>query len=135
MSNDMKAWEVLSHLDALDNLAEDITKWATEKGFWKSTIADFDGPSGVVVGISPEFILLKKSQKLMLVVSELSECLEGLRKPTKGVAGFTNEEEEIADAIIRLLDYAGQYGLRIGQALGAKMAKNEGRPYMHGKNF
>jgi hypothetical protein len=49
--------------------------------------------------------------------------------------GFTNEEEEVADQIIRLLDYAGEYKLRIGECIRAKMMKNEGRPYQHGKAF
>ena len=134
----MKSYEIQQNLDAMQALAEDINRWAKDKGFWNTTF-------GVVLPTEQEaeFSLLKKSQKLMLIVSELSECLEGLRKPANPIEAIqdpdgiflSNEEEEIADAIIRLLDYAGQYNLRIGAAIDAKMAKNEGRPFMHGKKF
>jgi hypothetical protein len=114
--------------EGLNRLAEAINYWANEKGFW-----DFQKTEGVL----PDSKLVKNT-KLLLVVSELVECMEGLRKPgshPSQLSGFTNEEEEIADAIIRLLDYAGQYDLRIGEAVLAKMAYNEGRPYKHGKAF
>jgi NTP pyrophosphatase (non-canonical NTP hydrolase) len=115
----------------ITQLAHDINLWAVRKGFWKFHAQDVGGP----VNVTPDSGIVRMT-KLMLVVTELAECAEGLRKPVEAsVPGFTNEEEEIADAIIRLLDYAGQYRLRIGEALNAKMAKNEGRPYRHGKEF
>lgn len=110
----------------LQHLAQQINKWANEKGFWDFTISD---------GVLPDSKLVKNT-KLLLVVSEVVECMEGLRKPAESsIRGFSNEEEEIADAIIRLLDYAGQYELRIEEAVLAKMAFNEGRPHKHGKAF
>jgi hypothetical protein len=39
---------------------------------------------------------------------------------------------EIADAIIRLLDYCGKEKIDIEQAVRIKMLYNEGRPYKHG---
>ena len=127
----MKAYEVQTNLDALQSLAEEITKWAAEKGFWSE-----HGIATLTSEVRTAFINMQKTQKIMLVVTELAELTEGLRKAAdSSTAGFTNEEEEVADAIIRLLDYAGRYRLRIGDALGAKMAKNEGRPYQHGKRF
>lgn len=129
----MKSYESEYHLGAVQQLAADINQWAKEKGFWStfpiSTLTAED---------HQKIVLMQKSQKIMLVVTELAELIEGLRKPDPAAAetfGFINEEEEVADAIIRLLDYSGHYGLRIGEALGAKMAKNEGRPYKHGKEF
>lgn len=125
----MKAYEIQTNLDAVQALAESINKWAGAKGFWHTPVHPDDGEARVIDR-------LVRCQKLMLTVSELSECMEGLRKPQpSNIPPFTNEEEEIADAIIRLLDYAGQYRLRIGDAIGAKMAVNEGRPFKHGKNF
>lgn len=124
-SNDSYTDEEVS-ASALNWLGRAINKWANEKGFW-----DFSKTEGVL----PDSKLVKNT-KLLLVISEVVECMEGLRKAANSqVAGFTNEEEEIADSIIRLLDYAGQYDLRIGEAVLAKMAYNEGRPYKHGKAF
>jgi len=127
----MKAYEIQTNLDALQSLAEEITKWAHEKGFWPE-----HGVATLTIETRVALINMEKTQKIMLVVTELAELTEGLRKAAdSSTAGFTNEEEEVADAIIRLLDYAGRYRLRIGDALGAKMTKNEGRPYQHGKRF
>lgn len=109
---------------ALDILARGINEWAERKGFWT-----FTDP----VPLESSLI---KSTKLMLVVTELAEAVEGLRKPIPStIPPYTNEEEEIADAIIRLLDYAGQYNLRIGEAVIEKIALNEGRPHRHDKAF
>lgn len=111
--------------NSIDILAQEINLWANKKGFW-----DFGIP-----GLLPDNPLVK-STKVMLVVTELSELVEGIRKPVESqLSDFTNEEEEIADAIIRLLDYSGQYNLRVGQAILAKMAFNEGRSYKHNKQF
>ena len=41
----------------------------------------------------------------------------------------------MADAIIRILDYCGEYKLNIAGALAAKMEYNLQRPHKHGKNF
>jgi NTP pyrophosphatase (non-canonical NTP hydrolase) len=115
-------------------LARDINRWAVAKGFWKFVVPLVETDE-IHTQVCHDAGIVKMT-KLMLVVTELAECAEGLRKPAEsGVPPFSNEEEEIADAIIRLLDYAGQYRLRIGEAINAKMAKNEGRPYRHGKEF
>lgn len=131
----MKAYEFQATAEVLNELAADINLWARNKGFW-------DVPSNIqeVMRIDPaaeKFITdLIKVRKAALVTTETSELVEGIRKVTDGsVPGFTNEEEEVADQIIRLLDYAGEYKLRIGEAIAVKMAKNEGRPHMHGKAF
>jgi hypothetical protein len=57
---------------------------------------------------------------VLLVVTELAELTEGIRKPStpSSVEGITNEEEEMADTIIRCLDYCGHYGLRWGWRCG-----------------
>lgn len=41
--------------------------------------------------------------------------------------------EELADIIIRTFDLCGYLNVDIGEAVKAKMLKNEGRPYKHGK--
>jgi NTP pyrophosphatase (non-canonical NTP hydrolase) len=78
-----------------------------------------------------------KAEKIALMHSELSECLEGVRKPgpDKHCPEFTQETVELADAVIRILDYVYHYGLRLEEALVAKATYNESRPYKHGKAF
>lgn len=135
----MKTYEVKSNLVLIDLLAEDINKWAEGKGF-QDTLKPFMEDQNVGPIMMETLRLLEKSQKVALMHSELSEMLEGLRKCPPSTLVFegtylTNEEEELADLVIRALNYAGQFKLRLGAAIGAKMAKNEGRPHMHGKNF
>lgn len=67
--------------------------------------------------------------KLMLIVSELAEAMEGHRK------GLMDDklphrpmiEVELADALIRLLDLAGAMGLNLGGAYEEKMFYNHTR--------
>jgi len=67
---------------------------------------------------------------LMLIVSEVSEAMEGDRK------GLMDDhlphrkmiEVELADAIIRIGDLAGKLGLDLGGAIDEKLAYNLNRP-------
>jgi NTP pyrophosphatase (non-canonical NTP hydrolase) len=100
-------------------------------------------------------------ERLMLVVSELSEALDADRqdcwakKELIGKAGcyylsgvvpenikeFYLEnvkgtvEEELADTIMRICDIAGVYGIDLDWHVAAKMAYNETRPHLHGKKY
>ncbi len=72
---------------------------------------------------------------LMLVVTELAEAMEAYRAgdpPSTAIPGFSTMEEETADAVIRLLDFAAATGFDLERAVLAKMAYNETRPYRHG---
>lgn len=119
----------------LNRLAKTISAWAEEKGFWERPAA---------AGPAAEWIVQhQKSTKIALMHEELSELLNAVRTktedgkalPSTKIPGFTNEEEEIADLVIRALDYAGQYQLDIAGALAAKMEHNLSRPHKHGRNF
>lgn len=66
--------------------------------------------------------------KLALVASELAEFKDALNAGDKD-----NAAEEVADAIIRLLDIGASLGLDVGAALVAKVEKNKARPPQHGK--
>ena len=66
--------------------------------------------------------------KLALVHAEVSEASEAVRK-----GDHENFVEELADAVIRILDISGSLQLDLETAIEDKMKKNEDRPYMHGK--
>lgn len=78
------------------------------------------------------------SQMLCLCHSEISEGLEGLRKDLDDdkIPEFSMLEAEIADTIIRFMDLAEAFNLRIAEALVAKARMNKGREFLHGgKSF
>lgn len=91
---------------------------ATEKGFWKHDHLD----KGELLAIA----------KLMLIVSEVSECVEELRKPFPDRRSIA---EEMADTVIRILDWCEQHGIDIQEEIEAKMKINQGREFRHGKRF
>lgn len=68
--------------------------------------------------------------RLMLVVGEVAEAQEALRKKDD-----SNFREELADIVIRVLDISGGLGVDLEKEIINKMAKNSGRPYKHGKAF
>lgn len=65
-------------------------------------------------------------EKLMLIVTELSEALEGHRKNLMDthLPEMKMFDVEIADALIRLLDLAGAKKINLGKAYAEKMAYN-----------
>jgi NTP pyrophosphatase (non-canonical NTP hydrolase) len=68
----------------------------------------------------------------------LSEALEGIRHgnpPSEKTPGFSQVEEELADCVIRILDMAYAMEYNLGNAILAKMAYNETRPFKHNKAF
>jgi len=67
--------------------------------------------------------------------SELSEALEALRHdnpPDDHIPEFSGTEAELADVIIRIMDYAELRGLRLAEAIVAKHEYNRNRPLRHG---
>jgi len=76
---------------------------------------------------------------LMLVVREVSEAVEELRDGTpmfywddENPKKPMGESIEIADAMIRLFDYAGWREIDLDEAIRVKMAFNLTRPNRHG---
>lgn len=67
--------------------------------------------------------------KLMLIVSELAEAMEGHRKGLQDdkLPHRSMLEVELADALIRLLDLAGALKLDLGGAYQEKMVYNQRR--------
>ena len=70
-----------------------------------------------------------KGELLMLIVSEVSECMEGERKNLKDdhLPHRRMAEVELADALIRILDYAGGFGYDLQGAMEEKLAYNAKR--------
>lgn len=77
-------------------------------------------------------------EKMMLVVSEISEGVEGLRgAPFPGIADDKLPhrpmiEVELADAVIRIMNYGSHCGLDVAGAVVEKNEFNKSRPHKHG---
>lgn len=69
--------------------------------------------------------------KLALVMTEISECIEGVRQ--KGIT--ENFSEELADAVIRIADLAEYLNIDLEEVIAKKTAINSERPQRHNKRF
>jgi NTP pyrophosphatase (non-canonical NTP hydrolase) len=125
----------------MNKLAQEIHANARAKGFW-------DQPRPI-------------AQILMLVVCELAEAVEADRAAATAAPYVVTDEdkdfaarltgkdysawystvvkgcfeEEIADAVIRLLDLSAGLGIDLDWHIKAKMKYNATRQFMHGKAY
>ena len=73
--------------------------------------------------------------RIALMHSELSEALDADRHgnpPDDHIPEFSGMEAELADVILRIMDFSVHRNLRVGQAVVAKLKCNATRPRMHG---
>lgn len=108
---------------------------ASKKGFWNDwyQIKGSKKHKGLEIkGSDIEQNLINNAigNRLMLIVGEVSEAHESLRKEDRD-----NFREELADIVIRVADLAGGLGIDLEKEILTKMEKNKNRPYKHGKAF
>jgi NTP pyrophosphatase (non-canonical NTP hydrolase) len=109
-------------IDAFNRAAAAAYAIAFDHGFW-------DGPENNHL-----------VTKLALIHSEATEALEAIRdksgrggyQPSTHIPEFNALEEELADIVIRVMDWSAGAGLRVGAAIMAKMAFNADRSHRHG---
>lgn len=98
-----------------NKIAKVVNNIAKEKGWWNGDRND--------------------GELIALMHSELSECLEFLRNnnsQSNHILSFTGVEEELADVIIRIMDFAAQRKYNVAEALIEKINFNKNREYKHG---
>lgn len=123
----------------IEAFANSIHADNARKGFWDDEreviriLEEGDEPQHLIDAVKKAFT----AQKLMLIVSEVSEALEADRKDLNDdkLTHRSGLEVELADTAIRIFDMAGGYNMDLGGAIEEKLDYNRGRPWKHGKAY
>lgn len=134
------------YIETINKLSLDIRAGNIARGFWDDLVqAEMLGPDFAERSLNVE--------KLALIGTEVAEAIEEIRSgrlvtetyyaddltttDKAGPDGKLRKPEgvpsEIADVIIRALDFAGFHNIDIGQAVADKLAYNSTRAFKHGR--
>lgn len=145
----------------LKETSKDIYENNVSKGFWEDRISIPKKMRESSLFTEDEVIFVEKairSQMLMLIVSELSEAMEAdrvdgeppitdqTRRAVEKAQGSDFKDafetriknsfnDELADAVIRLLDVSFGSGIDLEWHIAQKIRYNKMRPRMHGKKY
>jgi len=120
MFNKLETGEPSYFVTEVRNAQKLVNKIATDKGFWEEDRND--------------------AEMIALMHSELSEALEAIRHEgyelvSEHIPDYNQVAEEMADVVIRVLDFCEARNIDLGSAIVAKVEFNRTRPYKHGKKF
>ena len=102
-------------MNQFEELQIDVHRTAVKKGWW-----DVPREDGTI---------------LCLIHGEVSEAMEALRKGnelSEKIPEYSQLDEELADIVIRVMDYAESRGIPLFEVMKAKAKYNEGRSHRHG---
>ena len=130
-------------MGAIRDLQQRCGEAAASKGFHE------DRPKPMRKGATLSGIKEQKSRlanwqgnKLMLIVSEVAEAQDELRKGHTADHTYYQDNgkpegvpSELADVVIRVLDFCYTEGIDLESIIDAKLAFNATRERLHGKSF
>lgn len=128
--NDHQKQSLIAFFTGLQNEAHANSR---AKGFWAPY--DFILHIDATEEMRMALIRIWNLSRTALEHEELGEKTTGIRKDLKDdhLPHRDMVVCEMADTVIRLMDYAGAYNLPLMEVILEKMAYNAGRPFMHGK--
>lgn len=144
-----------SNSGSISEISKAVHQNAKDKGFWNDIDEHLESVEDRDIPFLMESFI---AQKLSLIHSEISECLEARRKGLNigegslGQFGYNQslgldfstafeqfikntDADELADAVIRIFDLAEWLGIDIEWHIRRKHEYNKTRPHKHGKSY
>lgn len=115
--------------------AKSISDWAEEAHALAKSKGFYDDDSGKPLNQRDPIV---QASRIALIHSEVSEALEAVRDGKLEMYRDDNGKPdglivELADIVIRCMDFAESLGLNLEQAIREKHSYNESRPHKHGR--